>query len=295
MLRFGLPTVPADASVYALQVADRFYLYHGDSPHAAGVYATGVQLATVVFVAVRGFQYAWPPLAYSIETDEEASRLYALVTTYFVLATGVVVCAVGLLARWYVRFLSAPQYHQAYLAVPWLSLGWALYGLYLVLVVVAGRAGVTSRNLPAAASGLAVNIVLLFTLVPRGGANLGITGAGIALCAAYLVMLAVMYMLTRRLFEVHFQWRRMAHLVAIFAGVALSGEFLLPSHGFSGLALRAAWFCLAPLLLWVTRFVTPGERAHAGELLAEARRRAVAWRARGGEIEAYAEDPLRDV
>ena len=26
MLRFGLPTVPADASVYALQVADRFYL-----------------------------------------------------------------------------------------------------------------------------------------------------------------------------------------------------------------------------------------------------------------------------
>ena len=27
MLRFGLPTVPADASVYALQVADRFYLF----------------------------------------------------------------------------------------------------------------------------------------------------------------------------------------------------------------------------------------------------------------------------
>ena len=31
------------------------------------------KLATVVFVAVRGFQYAWPPLAYSIESDEEAA------------------------------------------------------------------------------------------------------------------------------------------------------------------------------------------------------------------------------
>ena len=31
MLRFGLPTVPADASVYALQVVDRFYLFRGYS------------------------------------------------------------------------------------------------------------------------------------------------------------------------------------------------------------------------------------------------------------------------
>ena len=35
MLRFGLPTVPADASVYALQVVDRFYLFRAYS-HALG-------------------------------------------------------------------------------------------------------------------------------------------------------------------------------------------------------------------------------------------------------------------
>ena len=73
MLRFGLPTVPADASVYALQVADRFYLFRVYSQSAAGQYAIAIKLATVVFVAVRGFQYAWPPLAYSIESDEEAA------------------------------------------------------------------------------------------------------------------------------------------------------------------------------------------------------------------------------
>ncbi len=70
MLAFGLPTVPADASVYALQVADRFYLFRFYSHGAAGLYAIAVKLATVVFVAVRGFQYAWPPLAYSIEDDD---------------------------------------------------------------------------------------------------------------------------------------------------------------------------------------------------------------------------------
>jgi len=124
MLRFGLPTVPADASVYGLQVADRLYLFRGYSHAAAGEYAVALQLATVVFVFVRGFQYAWPPLAYSIESDSEAGRLYSLVTTYFVLATGVVVAAVALLGRWIVRLLAAPQYFGAHAALPWLALAW---------------------------------------------------------------------------------------------------------------------------------------------------------------------------
>ena len=36
-----------------------------------------MKLATAVIIAVRGFQLAWPPLAYSIADDDEAARLYA--------------------------------------------------------------------------------------------------------------------------------------------------------------------------------------------------------------------------
>jgi O-antigen/teichoic acid export membrane protein len=295
MLRFGLPTVPADASVYALQVADRFYLYRHFSQAAAGRYAIALKLATVVFVAVRGFQYAWPPLAYSVESDEEAGRLYALVTTYYALATGAVVCGVALLGRWLVRLLAAPHFFPAYVALPWLALGWALYGLYLVLVAISGRARVTSRNLPAALCGLAVNVALLLALVPAGGAGLGIAGAGIALCGAYLAMLAVLYALTRKLFRVGFEWRRLAQLVAVLAAVGVSGELLLPSAGLVGFAARAAWLMLAPALLLVTRFPHPHERGQALALARDARRRIGAFRARRGELEAYAEDPLRDV
>jgi len=179
MLGFGLPTVPADASVYALQVLDRLYLFRVVSHGAAGEYAIAVQLATVVFVFVRGFQYAWPPLAYSIDSDMEASKLYSLVSTYFVLATGVVVAAVALLGRWLVRLLAHPEYFGAHTALPWLALGWTLYGLYQVMIVITGRARMMQRNIPAAAAGLAVNVILLLVLVPRSGLNLGLAGAGI--------------------------------------------------------------------------------------------------------------------
>src|SRR5207248_2051010 len=174
MLRFGLPTVPADASVYALQVADRFYLFRAFSKSAAGQYAVAIKLATIVLVAVRGFQYAWPPLAYSIDSDEEAGRLYSLVTTYYALATGVVV--------------------------------W-----------------------------------------------------GIALFGAYVTMLVVMYLLTRGLLRVGFEWRRLAHLVAVLAGVAVSGELLLDTSGAAGLVERLAWLALAPAILLLTRFLHPHE------------------------------------
>jgi O-antigen/teichoic acid export membrane protein len=295
MLRFGLPTVPADASVYALQVADRFYLFRVYSHGAAGLYAVAIKLATVVFVAVRGFQYAWPPLAYSIESDVEAARLYSLVTTYYALATGVVVCGVALLGRWMVMLLAAHRFLGAYRALPWLALGWALYGLYLVFVVIAGRARVTSRNFPAAAAGLAVNVALLVLLVPRSGANLGIAGAGVALCGAYVAMLLVMYLLTRSLFKVGFEGRRLIQLTAILAGVAVSGELLLPSHGVGGFSLRVAWLALVPALLLLTRFFHDQESKQFRALLADGRRRVSAFRAGHGDVEEYAEDPLRDL
>jgi len=271
MLAFGLPTVPADASVYALQVIDRWYLLRAQSAAAAGLYALAAKLATVVFVAVRGFQYAWPPLAYSVTDDAVAAQLYAVVTTYYVLATGAVVAGVALLGRWAVRLLLYHKY-GAHDALPWLALGWALYGLYLIFVVISGRARQTRRNLPAALAGLAVNVVALVALVPA----LGISGAGIALVLAYAVMIGVIYMLTRSLFSVGFEWGRLGRLLAVLVGVSVAGELLLPTAGAGGFILRGLAWCAIWPLLRVVGFFSRAELARLGALafrLIGARRR----------------------
>jgi O-antigen/teichoic acid export membrane protein len=273
MARFGAPTVPADASVYALQVVDRFYLYRTVSHSAAGEYSIALQLATAVYVFARGFQYAWPPLAYSIRDDSAAARLYALVTTYFALATGVVVAAIWLLGRWLVRLLAAPAFFGAHSALPWLALAWTLYGLYQVMLTLTGRARATTRNLPAALAGLGVNIALLLVLVPAASAGLGIAGAGIALCGAYAAMLAVMLLLTRRLLAVRFEWGRLAVLTATLGGVAAAGELLLPTQGVAGFLERALWLLLIPAVLLLGRFFSATERSHASALIAMARSR----------------------
>jgi O-antigen/teichoic acid export membrane protein len=257
MLAFGAPTVPADAAVFALNVIDRAYLLRAESPAAAGLYSVSVKLATIVIVAVRGFQLAWPPLAYSITDETEAGRLFAIVTTAYVMTTGLVVAGLTLLGRWVVRLLAADTFFAAHEALPWVALGWALYGLFLVFVSIAGRAKVTTRTFPAAVAGLAVNVVALVVLV----GPLGIAGAGVALCAAYLVMLVVVHLLTRNLFAVPFQRRRLATIVAILAGVSIAGDLLLPTAGPVGFVARGLALAAIPVLFVLARVVTVGQLA----------------------------------
>ncbi len=257
LLRYGLPIVPAEAAVFALNVIDRAYLLRTESAAAAGLFALAVKLATVVIVAVRAFGLAWPPRAYSVHDDEEARRLYATVTTWYVAVVGLVVLALALLARWIVDLLAAPEFADAHEALGWVALGWGLYGLALLLVTVAGRARITIRNVPAAVGGLAANVVALLLLVPP----MGIAGAGLALCVAYVVTVGILHLLTRSLFRVPFEWRRLVHAAGVLAAAALAGELLAPDAGAGGLAARLALVAAVPLGLATTGFLRPGERA----------------------------------
>src|ERR687888_561625 len=66
MLRWGLPTMPAELSLYSLNFIDRVLIVRIVGLGDAGLYALSVKFAQAVNVLVKGFQLAWPPLAYSI-------------------------------------------------------------------------------------------------------------------------------------------------------------------------------------------------------------------------------------
>jgi O-antigen/teichoic acid export membrane protein len=255
LLRFGAPTVPAEAAVFLLNVVDRAYLLRAASPAAAGLYSVAIKLATVVIVLVRGFQLAWPPLVYSVADDAEVTRVYARVTTAYIVFTGLIVAGFVLLGRWVVRLLAAPSFFGAHRALPWVALGWALYGLYLVLVSIAGRRKSTIRTLPAALIGVVVNVGVLVWLVPP----LGITGAAIALCAAYVAMLVVLHLLTRGMLRVPFEWSRIAAAVVVIAGISVGSDALLATSGAAALLARTAVLLAIPAMLVAVRVVTPQE------------------------------------
>ncbi len=261
MLRFGLPTVPGEISLYALNWVDRILLINIPASRtaglaAAGVYSIAYKLSQGVTIFVRAFQLAWPPLAYSIKSDAEAKVVYGRVLTYYLLMTGGVVTALTLLAGPLVRLLtSQASFYSAHEAVPFVATGVVLYGAYLVLVSAVARMGKTGSLFPVAAAGLVANVGLGFLLIP----DHGIIGAGIALVGAYLVLLGLMYIRARQTLGLVIEWRRVIQIVAVAVVVAFSGEQILAEFGATAVLERVLWWVLYPALLVITGFFSREE------------------------------------
>ena len=270
MLRWGLPTMPAELSLYSLNFIDRVLIVRIVGLGDAGLYSLSVKFAQAVNVLVKGFQLAWPPLAYSIRDDDEARRAYAVIVTWFVSVTTFVVAGMWLLSRWIVRALAAPEFFDSYKTIGLVSTGVMLYALYLVLVIVLGRTGRTEFNFPATGAGTVVNIVLNLLLLP----SMGIVGAGVSLVASYAVVLVLMYVFTQRLFKVPYEWARLAQAVGLAAVLVAVGEVFLPTSGIGGLAGRTALWLAYPLLLWFSGFLNDEEREAARRVLSPATVRA---------------------
>ena len=163
--------MPAEVSLYLLNFVDRLIIVRSASSAEvglaeAGLYSLAVKFAQAINVLVRGFQLAWPPLAYSIRDDDEARVTYATVVTLFVAGCAFVVTGMWLYARWIVRALAAPEFFDSYEAIGLIAAAVTLYALYMVMVVILGRTGRTEFNLPAAIAALVVNVVLNLILVP---------------------------------------------------------------------------------------------------------------------------------
>jgi len=266
MFRFGFPTMPAELSLYSLNFIDRLLLVRLAGLADAGLYSLSVKFAQAVNVLVKGFQLAWPPLAYSIRDDDEARRAYAVIVTWFVAVCTFFVAGLWLFSRWIVRLLAAPEFFDSYEAIGLVSTGVMLYALYLVLVVVLGRTGRTEFNFPATAVGTLANIGLNLALIPP----LGIVGAGLALVASYAVVLVLMFVFTQRLFPVPYEWPRLSQALLLAAALVAVGELLLPTDGIDGLAARTAVWLLYPLALWATGFLSDEERRAAAANLSPA-------------------------
>ncbi|HMA27433.1 MAG: lipopolysaccharide biosynthesis protein [Solirubrobacterales bacterium] len=287
MLRWGLPTMPAELSLYSLNFIDRVLIVRLVGLGDAGLYSLSVKFAQAVNVLVKGFQLAWPPLAYSIEDDDEARHAYAVIVTWFVSVTSFAVAGMWLLSRWIVRALAAPEFFDSYKTIGLVSTGVMLYALYLVLVIVLGRTGRTEFNFPATGAGTVVNIGLNLALLP----SLGIVGAGISLVASYAVVLLLMYVFTQRLFKVPYEWLRLGQAVGLAIGLVALGELLLPTSGIGGLAGRAALWLSYPALLWVTGFLNDEEREAAGRVLSPTTVRAALSSLREAPSEGRASEP----
>ncbi len=258
MQKFGLPLVPSALALWVINFVDRLFVVWFKGLGEAGIYSAAVKIASVITFVMIAFRTAWPAFAYSIEDDREAKRTYAFVLTYLLAFASWVALALGGLAPWWTRLLTAPGYERAEKGVALLAFAGAIYAGYTVLAIGSGRARRTQLNWVVTGVGAAANIALNFWLIPRWG----MVGASISTLVAYVVLFLGMTLYAQHVYPVAYQWRRVCTAVGAAVGLTVLARAadlsLAPS-----LLLVAAY----PLALALLGFYLPAERARLRRLV----------------------------
>jgi O-antigen/teichoic acid export membrane protein len=258
MNRFGMPLVPAALALWAINFIDRLFIAQFKSQAEVGIYSMAVRVASVIVFLMTAFQLAWPAFAYSIRDDGEAKRTYAFVLTYLLFVTCWISLALGALAPWIVDVLGTPKFARAAEAVPLLAFATAAYSGYSVLAIGIGRARQTQFNWIVSGAAAVVNIVLNVILIPP----YGMIGAAIATLVAYAALFVGMWLNSRRVYPVAYQWRRVLSIAAAGGGLTAIA-WLLPES----LPLAIGLVLVYPLVLGALGFYLPAERARMRRLL----------------------------
>jgi O-antigen/teichoic acid export membrane protein len=250
MNHFGLPLVPAALALWAINLIDRFFITGFKGQAENGVYSLAVRISSVIIFAMTAFQLAWPAFAYSIKDDREARRTYAYVLTYLLLGTCWLSLALGVLAPWIVSLFDPKNlFERSAEAVPVLCFATAAYSGYSVLAIGIGRTRQTQFNWIVTGAAAAVNIVLNVILIPP----YGMMGAAVATLAAYLALFVGMWLRSRRVYAVPYQWRRVITLAGAAVALTIVGREL------DSLPVAIALILVYPLVLLPLGFYQPAE------------------------------------
>jgi len=231
MLRFGLPMMPEVLMGVVIGYCGRFFLlgYHGSA--SLGLFSLAQKLSLLIALTSGALKSAWLPYAFSVSNQGQAEEIYVYVFGAYLKIMAVLLAGVFLFSRELILLLATKEYLPTAFAAGLLALTAALQGLgYIVNVgiLVSGR---TEYYLLASLGGGVAALVSSALLIPAWGLN----GAAAAQLVTQSVMLALIYLVARKLHPIGYP---VAWLGLFAAGMLLLSLINLGEGPLSGLAAR---------------------------------------------------------
>jgi O-antigen/teichoic acid export membrane protein len=274
-LRFGLPRVPHGVAHQVIAVSDRYILARFVTLHELGLYSIGASFGLAMKLFLSAFEYAWAPFYFGTMGEPNAKQLFSRVTTYGVALLSLLVAGLAAISGDLVAAMTRPEFHYAARVVPWIGLGAALQGVYLLTSIGLNITKRTEYYPMATAIAAGTSVAANLVLIPR----FGIVGSAVANTLAYGVLAFVSWHFSQKLYPMRYERGRLLRAMAS-AAVAYGVARMLPLgsfHALVGLLARGATVvAVFGAMLVITRFFVAGERAHVAELTARLRRRRTA-------------------
>jgi len=184
MFRFALPLIPAGFVLTFLTNSTPFFIKFFCGTESVGLYAIGSVIAAGVTIFVSAFQSAWNPFAYSILTENNATKIYANVLTAYTIFMSFVALNVSMFSKELLLVFTSKNYYNTYLVAGILSINAVIYGYSSIAAI---GSGIAKNNKPLATSilfALIITVISYCILIPIWGKE----GAAVAAGFGYLIV-----------------------------------------------------------------------------------------------------------
>lgn len=264
-LRFGLPRVPHGLAQQALDAGNKLLINAYLPLRQVGVYQNGVTLGTAIRFFTSAFETAWAPFYYATSRQPDAKAVFSKMTTYGVAVLVLLTALTIAVARDAVLLLLSPEWLEAARVMPFIAVGLACQGVYLLTSIGLNLTNRTAYYPVATFAALGVGLGSGLWLMPA----YGLIGAAIAFMLSFVTQTAVAFWLARSVYPIAYETGRIARLVAAGAIATLAGQRIVPDLApIAGLLLRAlAVVGTYGLLLWASGFMRATERKFLTEAL----------------------------
>ena len=190
-------------------------LPEAQAKHELGIFGNIYRLAVLITIMIQAFRMAAEPFFFSQSKEETATRTYARIMKFFVIASCFMFLFISLyidVFAWFFEAIEKPAWVEGLHIVPLLALGNIFLGVYYNLSI---WYKLTHKNMTGAIitlAGAVITIVLNILLIPR----LHYLGAAIATFCCYLFMMIVSYLLGQRHYPVPYARKKLvAYLVLV--------------------------------------------------------------------------------
>jgi O-antigen/teichoic acid export membrane protein len=279
LLRFALPLVPGGLCFFMLHHGDRFFLLRCRDLHEVGTYALGYKLAMgVVMFSLSPLYMVWSSQMYKVAEGDEAAEIFGAAITRILSAYLLVALALALFQDDVVLLLGGAPYAGAAAIVAPVLLAYFFQSAASLM-----DAGLYVRH----RTGLKLAITLATTIVMLSMYALlipwlGGMGAALATLVGFFFLAVCTWAVSRRVFPVRYEWRRLAALLGLAIGLWLLSR-TLPSAMWVW-PIKAGMWLAYPVVLWAAGFVSQREKEHIRSLIEMIKQRLERMRERSGNV-----------
>jgi O-antigen/teichoic acid export membrane protein len=256
MVRFGLPLIFSNLTLFALNFSDRLFLQHLRSLDEVGIYSVGYKFGYMLnFLLVQPFYVMWQARMYVIHSQPEHPRIFPQI---FVLYSLVLTCAglgLALFSREIVAVMVDPKFASCREVIPVVAAAYVFGGLGYFAQV--GMFLTNNTRMVGAVSAVAacLNIGLNYVLILQ----YGMMGAAWATLLSFVALAAGSHLCSQRVFPMELGVGRVALAMSVAAGLYLLSRCWTPASLWISVLMKVGLLAAFPVLVWSARILSRGE------------------------------------